>query len=84
MSLGRWPAKRGMSVEGGESVARALDKQKYQVSVYDPRDGLVAIMKLKEETDVVFNLLHGRFGEDGCIQGLLSLVGIPFVGSGVL
>jgi D-alanine-D-alanine ligase len=82
--VGGWSAEREVSLKSGESVARALDKHKYQITVYDPRDGLEAIMKLKGEIDVVFNLLHGRFGEDGCIQGLLSLVGIPFVGSGVL
>jgi D-alanine-D-alanine ligase len=52
--------------------------------MYDPRDDLQALMEAKEEIDLAVILLHGRFGEDGRIQGLLDILKIPFLGSGVL
>ena len=44
----------------------------------------ISYEKLKEEVDFVFLSLHGKFGEDGCVQGLLELLGIPYTGAGVL
>jgi D-alanine-D-alanine ligase len=76
--------EREISLRSGEVVFKALDKRRYRVTRYDPRDDLVALIKDRETIDLAFVLLHGKFGEDGCIQGFLDLLGIPFVGSGVL
>lgn len=81
---GGWSGEREISLKSGDAVYLALNKQKYDVSRYDPRDDLGALMRDRESIDMAFILLHGKFGEDGCIQGFLNLMGIPFVGSGVL
>ena len=81
---GGWSGEREISLKSGEAVYHALDKMKYDVVMYDPRDQLEALMKAKDEIDIAFNLLHGKCGEDGRIQGFLDILGIPFVGSGVL
>ena len=81
---GGWSAERAISIRSGEAVYRALDKQKYRVTRYDPRDDMINLIKNKERIDLALILLHGKFGEDGCLQGFLDLLGIPFVGSGVL
>ena len=77
-------AEREVSLSSGAHVARALDEAGFFVSLYDTKD-LGFISKLRaDKPDVVFIALHGRFGEDGTIQGLLELMGLPYVGSGVL
>ena len=81
---GGWSGERDISLKSGAAVYRALDKQKYNVSRYDPRDNLMTLIKDKDEIDLAFILLHGKYGEDGRIQGFLDVLGIPFVGSGVL
>jgi len=81
---GGWSGEREISLQSGEAVYRALDKRKYNVTRYDPRDDLVTLIKERGRIDLAFVLLHGKFGEDGCIQGFLDLLSIPFVGSGVL
>ena len=81
---GGWSGEREISLQSGEAVYRALDKRKYNVTRYDPRDDLVTLIKERGRIDLAFVLLHGKFGEDGCMQGFLDLLGIPFVGSGVL
>jgi D-alanine-D-alanine ligase len=81
---GGWSGEREISLKSGEAVYSALDKGKYDVIMYDPRRDIKALMEAKEEIDLVFILLHGKYGEDGRIQGLLDILGIPFVGSGVL
>jgi len=73
-----------VSLKSGEAIYNAIDKRKYDVITYDPSVELSALMEKKEEIDLAFNLLHGKYGEDGCIQGLLDILGIPFIGSGVL
>ena len=81
---GGWSGEREISLKSGEAVYGALDKGKYRVSRYDPRDDLLNLIKEREKIDLAFVLLHGKLGEDGCMQGFLDLLGIPFVGSGVL
>lgn len=81
---GGWSGEREISLKSGEAVYRALGKGKYNVAMYDPLDNIKALVEAKEEIDLAFILLHGKYGEDGCIQGLLDIFGIPFVGSGVL
>ncbi len=67
-----------------KNVISALDPQKYEVtSIKIPKDGKFDFSVIKK-VDVVFPVLHGPFGEDGSMQGLLKLSGVPFVGAGVL
>jgi D-alanine-D-alanine ligase len=81
---GGWSSEREVSLRSGEAVFNALDKNRYDVIMYDPRDDLESLFRAKNEIDLAFILLHGRFGEDGRIQGLLDIFGIPFAGSGVI
>jgi D-alanine-D-alanine ligase len=81
---GGWSGEREISLKSGESVYNALDKAKYEVRQYDPRDDLVTLIHERSKVDLAFILLHGKYGEDGCVQGFMELLGIPFVGSGVL
>jgi len=81
---GGWSGERDISIKSGDAVYRALDKNRYNVTRYDPHDDLESLIKARKGIDLAFILLHGKFGEDGRIQGLLDLLGIPFVGSGVL
>lgn len=81
---GGWSGEREVSLKSGEAVYQALDKQKYDVTRYDPRNDLGTLINDREKIDLAFILLHGKFGEDGYIQGFLNILGIPFVGSGVL
>ena len=76
-------AEREISQMTGESVARALSERGYNVTVIRAGRDLPARLAAAR-IDVVFNALHGRFGEDGCVQGLLEVMGIPYTGSGVL
>jgi D-alanine-D-alanine ligase len=81
--LGGMSAEREISQMTGESVARVLSERGYNVSVIrSGRD--LPVRLLAARSDVVFNALHGRYGEDGCVQGLLEMMGIPYTGSGVL
>jgi len=77
-------AEREVSLKSGEQVFRALDKERYEIKRYDPRDDLARLARDAAELDVALIILHGRFGEDGTIQGLLDSLGIPYQGSGVL
>lgn len=76
--------EREVSLKSGDAVQGALDPTKYVVTRYDPKDGLGALLQDRQRIDLAFVLLHGRYGEDGSIQGFLELLGIPYVGSGVL
>ena len=81
---GGWSQERSVSLKSGEAVVRALDENKYDVRSYDPRTDLSLMLKERKEIDLMFNVLHGKYGEDGRVQGLLEIFHIPFVGSGVL
>jgi D-alanine-D-alanine ligase len=67
-------------VTGGTAVAISADPSARGVVVVEPTAGVGAL----SDVDVVFPVLHGAYGEDGTIQGLLELAGLPYVGSGVL
>jgi D-alanine-D-alanine ligase len=67
------------SVDTGTAVAWTADPTR-QLAVHEPGQ----VPELLAEVDVVFPLLHGPYGEDGTIQGMLELAGVPYVGSGVL
>lgn len=81
---GGWSEEREISFKSGESVLKALDPEKYNVKRYDPKYELMELINDKDMIDIAFILLHGRMGEDGSLQGLLKILRIPFVGSGVL
>jgi D-alanine-D-alanine ligase len=76
--------EREISMKSGDAVEKALDPRKYEVKRYDPRDDLALLMESGANTDLALILLHGRYGEDGSMQGLLDLLGISYVGSGIL
>jgi D-alanine-D-alanine ligase len=81
--MGGWSAEREVSLRSGAACAAALEKEGYRVTPIDVGRDLA--IRLKETApDVCFNALHGRFGEDGCVQGLLECLGIPYTHSGVL
>lgn len=81
--MGGWSAERQVSLWSGEACARAAESVGYRVSRVDVgRDIAEVLTRLKP--DVVLNALHGRPGEDGTIQGILEVLGIPYTHSGVL
>lgn len=82
--LGGWSSEREISLLGGQCICKALDREKYEVATYDPLKELQELVEHAKKIDLAFNVLHGRFGEDGRIQGLLDVLGVPYVGSGVL
>ncbi|HTQ14347.1 MAG TPA: D-alanine--D-alanine ligase [Rhizomicrobium sp.] len=82
--LGGRSAEREVSLSSGAGCARALRGEGFDVVEIDPRDGDLSRMLREARPDAVFNALHGRWGEDGCVQGLLELLEIPYSHSGVL
>src|SRR5215510_7723066 len=81
--LGGRSAERDVSLKSGSMVLAALLKRGIDAHPFDPGErGLDAL--IEERYDRVFIALHGRYGEDGTIQGALELLGIPYTGSGVL
>lgn len=76
--------EREVSLSGGDEVYRALDKEKYRIVRYDPETDLARLVADASRIDVALINLHGAYGEDGTIQGMLDLIGIPYQGSGVL
>lgn len=81
--MGGLSAERDVSLKSGLAVHQALLRMGYNSTAIDVRHD-VAKMLLEEKIEVAFIALHGRYGEDGCIQGLLELLQIPYTGSGVL
>lgn len=77
-------SEREVSINSGNQVYDALDKDKYEVLRYDPKTDLQRLVADAARIDVALVILHGPFGEDGTIQGLLDLLNIPYQGSGVL
>ena len=78
-------AEREVSLVSGEACAKAVRDLGHECLMIDPKEGVPALIaKLEPRPDVVFNALHGRWGEDGCIQGLLDLLELPYSHSGVL
>ncbi len=82
--MGGFSNEREISLKSGEEVNKALDPERYQVKKYDLRDDLPKLVAEARDIDVAFIALHGRYGEDGTVQGLLELLRIPYQGSGVL
>ncbi len=83
--MGGTSAEREISLRTGEGVAKALESRGYDVVRVVLGDDKPADQALREASiDVAFLALHGRLGEDGCIQGMLEMMGIPYSGSSVL
>lgn len=83
--MGGWSAEREVSLVSGTAVTAGLRAAGYGATAFDvTRDLGVLFAALTPAPDAVFNALHGRYGEDGCIQGLLDILGIPYTHSGVL
>ena len=78
-------AEREVSLVSGKDCAAALREAGYEVELIDVTDDVPALIQaLTPAPDAVFNALHGRWGEDGCVQGLLELLHIPYSHSGVM
>jgi D-alanine-D-alanine ligase len=74
--MGGWSSEREVSLRSGAACATALEGEGYHVTRLDVgRDVAGRLAEIKP--DVCFNALHGRYGEDGCIQGLLETLGLP-------
>ena len=80
--MGGLSAEREVSLNSGKACAGALEAAGYKVTPIDAGRN-VAAQILEVKPDVCFNALHGRWGEDGCVQGVLELLGMPYTHSGV-
>jgi D-alanine-D-alanine ligase len=81
--MGGWAAERPVSLKTGAGCAKALESVGYKVSTLDVTPDVVSdLQKLKP--DVAFNAMHGPFGEDGCMQGILEMLRLSYTHSGVL
>jgi D-alanine-D-alanine ligase len=81
--MGGWSAEREVSLRSGRTCAEALGRLGYRVTEIDvARDIATLLTDLRPE--VALNVLHGRPGEDGTLQGMLEILGIPYSHSGVL
>jgi D-alanine-D-alanine ligase len=81
--LGGKSAEREVSLRSGGMVLAALKRKGVDAHAFDPKDhGLEQL--IAQRFDRVFIALHGRFGEDGTVQGALEYLGIPYTGSGVM
>jgi len=81
--MGGWSAERAVSLRSGKACADALTRRGYRVTPVDVGRDVAAVLTAAKP-DVALNVLHGRPGEDGTLQGLLEILGIPYSHSGVL
>lgn len=77
-------SERDVSLSSGKQVFDALDKTKYEITHYDPKTDLTKLTADASQIDAALIILHGPYGEDGTIQGMLDMLGVPYQGSGVL
>lgn len=83
--MGGWSEEREVSLMSGAACADALTEAGYDVRRIDLKRDLASLLDaLEPKPDAVFNALHGRYGEDGNIQGVLNTLGIPYTHSGLL
>jgi len=80
--MGGWASERPVSLMSGEGVAKALEARGHKVTRID-MDREVALRLHETRPDVVFNALHGVPGEDGTVQGMMDLMGVPYTHSGL-
>ncbi|MHA1524375.1 MAG: D-alanine--D-alanine ligase [Alphaproteobacteria bacterium] len=83
MLYGGWSREREVSLSSGAACAQALEKAGFQVTKIDAKSDIAQVLA-QIGPDVVFNALHGTWGEDGCVQGILETLQIPYTHSGVL
>jgi D-alanine-D-alanine ligase len=81
--MGGWSAEREVSLRSGKACADALARQDYRVTRIDVGRDIAAVLTTVKP-DAALNVLHGRPGEDGTLQGLLEILAIPYTHSGVL
>jgi D-alanine-D-alanine ligase len=81
--MGGLSAEREISLKSGEAVHQAMQALGYHAVAIDVGRDLAAVLN-EQKIEAAFIALHGRYGEDGCVQGLLELMQIPYTGSGVL
>lgn len=81
--MGGWSVEREVSLRSGEGCAKALESVGYRVTRVEVKPDIAEVLA-RLRPDVAFNALHGRFGEDGTIQGVLEILRIPYTHSGVL
>jgi D-alanine-D-alanine ligase len=81
--MGGWSAERDISLRSGRACAEALTRSGYRVTRIDVGRDIASVLNTVKP-DVALNVLHGRPGEDGTLQGLLEVIGIPYSHSGVL
>jgi D-alanine-D-alanine ligase len=81
--LGGMSAEREVSLNSGKAVSAALERVGYKVTAIDVGADLAEKLNAARP-DAVFNALHGKYGEDGCVQGVLEVMGLPYTHSGVL
>jgi D-alanine-D-alanine ligase len=81
--MGGWSVEREVSLASGKACTRALEEVGFRVTQVDPRRDVAEVLAALKP-DVVFNALHGRWGEDGTLQGILETLEIPYTHSGVL
>lgn len=82
--IGGLSNERGISLKSGAEVEKALNPERYTIERYDIKEDLPRLVADAGRIDVALIILHGRYGEDGTVQGLLELLGIPYQGSKVL
>lgn len=82
--MGGTSSEREVSLKSGRAVAKALESLPHAVETFDPATDLAALVNRAREFDVALVMLHGPGGEDGRLQGLLDLVGLPYQCAGVL
>lgn len=81
--MGGWSAEREVSLRSGKACADALETQGYRVTKIDVGRDIANVLQMVKP-DVALNVLHGRPGEDGTLQGILEIIGLPYSHSGVL
>jgi D-alanine-D-alanine ligase len=82
--MGGLSNEREISLKSGAEVEKALNQERYDILRYDLKQDLPRLVAEAPGIDVALIILHGRYGEDGTVQGLLELLGIPYQGSRVL
>ena len=81
--MGGDSAERDISINSGQAVVKALENKGVDAIAVDVKDSLIDALAGKK-IDRVFNMIHGRGGEDGVLQGVLEQMKIPYTGSGVM
>lgn len=81
--MGGQSAEREVSLRSGKAICHALKGLEYDVVAIDVRHDLLDVLK-REKIEIAYIALHGGYGENGSIQGMLEVLGIPYTGSGVL